>query len=319
MNNNEKEHQEYLDNFLNNTSDNIQSIKKDVKKMSNKSQNMQDSNYLEYINVSIDMLPAGNFYKKGTQIKIRGAKVNEVQNYSVVDDNNYLDITEKMNEMLSSCVRYIHPDGSVGSYKYVKDADRIYLIFMIRELTFQRGNSLAKDVVCEHCKHEFKIPFRATPSPNQPRTFVNYPMPEELNKFYDDIEKVYKLVINDVEWKLAPPTIGIQEIFFGDIKKKVTNEKTPNVSFLKIIPYLLYDREKISDEGIAAKEKEFQNMDMDTFQILNYAVDKMKFGVEKLKMKCPECSLEVYTGMQFPGGASRIFVVSNPLSYFTKE
>lgn len=318
MNNKEKEHQDYLDTFLNNTNDNIKSIKKDISKLSNKA-NANDTSSLEYINVPIESLPAGNFYNKGTQIKIRSAKVHEVQNYSVVDDNNYLDITEKMNEMLSSCVRYIHPDGSVGSYKYVKDADRIYLIFMIRELTFQKGNSLAKDVVCEHCKHEFKIPFRATPGPNQPRTFVNYPMPEVLDEYYDANERVYKFVINDVEWKLAPPTIGIQELFFGDIKQKVASEKNPNVSFLKIIPYLLYDREKISEEGIAAKEKEFKNLDMDTFQSLNYIVDNMKFGVEKLKMKCPECSLEVYTGMQFPGGASKIFIVSNPLGNVTKK
>jgi len=310
----EKGHQEYLDKFLTDTGGG--NTKPPVKTFASQS---PDLSSIEYLNVSLDILPTGMFYKRGTQIKIRGAKVQEVQAYSVVDDGNYIDITEKMNDMLSSCVRFIHPDGSIGSYKNIKDADRIYLIFMVRELTFQKGNSLAKEVTCDGCNHEFKIVFRATQSPNQPKTFVNYEMPENINKFFDQTEKVYKFVINDVEWKLAPPTLGIQEIFFDTITQRVKDKKDPNISFLKIIPYLLYDRDKISEDGIKAKEKDFKAMDMDTFQILNKAVDSMKFGVKELKMTCPECNREVHSDMTFPEGASSIFLIPDIFDNFIKE
>lgn len=314
MHNDEKEHEDYLDkhfNSLNSNTPNQSNV--------NKVDVQPEMSTLDFINVSLDILPAGNFYSKGTKIKIRSAKVEEVQAYSVVDDQNYLDITEKMNEMLSSCVRYIYPDGSFGSYKNVKDADRLYLLFMIRELTFQKGNSLAKDVICDGCKHEFKIEFRATTNSTQPKTFVNYPMPELLQKYFDKNENLYKVVINNKEYKLAPPTIGIQEIFFGDIKKKVSDKKNPNVSFLKIIPYLLHDRDTISEEGIKAKEKEFASLDMQTFQILNGFVDNMKFGIEKLKTTCPECKREVHSDMAFPRGASSIFVISDYFDAFIKK
>jgi hypothetical protein len=307
----ENEQMEYLDGFLQDTAKDIKEIKDTIK------QQPISNSTLNFINVPIDILPAGSFYKKGTQIKIRSANVSEVQAYSVVDEKNYIDITEKMNEMLSACVRYIHANGTIGSYKNIKDGDRIFLIFMIKELTFQRGNTLAKDHVCEHCKHEFKISFRATPSDAMPRTFVNFERPKDIEKFYDSNEKCYVLNINNSQWKIAPPTIGIQEIFYNNIKTKVGDQKTPNISLLKILPYLLYDRDKITDEGIEAKEKEFKSMDMETFQILNQFVDKMKFGIEKLKTVCPNCSQEVYAPMNFQRyGAASLFVIPDFLDDF---
>lgn len=313
-NKDQKKHSDYLDNFL---QDKTHSDGVVVPQQSGGIGVSNDS--FEYIAVDLDILPAGRFYKRGTQVKIRAAKVFEVQAYSTVDDTNVMDITDKMNLMLSSCVRYIHPDGSIGSYKNVKDADRIFLIFMIRELTFQGGNSLAKDVTCESCKHEFKIVYRTTPNSNQPKTFVNYDMPEELEEYYDNNTKTYKLIIGKSEWRIAPPSIGIQECFFADLKAKVADDKTPNVSFLKIIPYLLHDRDKITPEGIEAKEKEFKAFDMETFQVLNQAVDFMKFGIRELKMKCSECGSEVHSPMTFPKGASNLFVVPDYFNKFNKK
>jgi hypothetical protein len=307
----EEEQMEYLDNFLQDTANDVREIKDTIK------QQPISNSTLNFINVPIDILPAGSFYKKGTQIKIRSANVSEVQAYSVVDEKNYIDITEKMNEMLSACVRYIHSNGAIGSYKNIKDADRIFLIFMIKELTFQRGNTLAKDHVCEHCKHEFKISFRATPSDTMPRTFVNFERPAELEKYYDPNEKCYVLNINNSQWKISPPTIGIQEVFYNNIKTKVNEQKNPNISLLKILPYMLYDRDKITDEGIEAKEKEFKSMDMDTFQIINQFVDRMKFGIEKLKTVCPNCSTEVYSTMNFQKyGAASLFVIPDYFDNF---
>jgi hypothetical protein len=263
----------------------------------------------EYLVIPLEILPCGIFYKQGTKISIRAAKVQEVQAYSVVDDNNYLDITEKMNTILSSCVKYTYANGMQGSYKDLRDGDRLFLIFMIRELTFPGGKNLSKDVVCENCGHEFKIELRATSSDKVMKSFVNYEMPEKLAKFFDPVERVFVFNINGVDYKLAPPTIGIQEIFFGDIKTKMQVDKNPNVAFLKLASFLLHDRIKITEDGIKAKEQEYKRMDMKTFQILNQAINQMMFGIKEMKNNCPSCGLEVRTDMSFPAGASTIFVI----------
>jgi len=317
-----KQNDDYLKQFIGETTGNIDEMKQEVSEIHKDLEEINEkmpfnSNNLDYLNVDLNSLPLGMFYKQGFKIKIRSAKVHEVQAYSVVDDKNLLDVTEKMNQLLASCVKVDLPNGQKGSYKDIKDGDRLQIVFMIRELTFQSGNSLAKDVQCDYCSHEFSIPFRATANSKTPKTFTSFDMPEEMKKFYNPSDRTFDFEINGGVFKLSPPTIGIQEIFYEDIKMKVEQKKTPNVSFLKVIPFLLVDRVTITKEGIAAKEKEFKNYDMKTFQILNHAVDKMVFGLKGLKMKCPECGQEVHTDMTFPDGASSLFIVSNPFDYFT--
>lgn len=311
---NEQQQQDYLSKFVNNTEE----IKDNIKEI-NEKLTIGDSPSLEYLNVDISVLPLGIFYKPGTKIRIRAAKVQEIQNYSVVDDKNMVDVTEKMNQLLSSCVKITFPNGNVGSYKDLKDGDRLFLIFMIRELTFQKGPSLAKDVTCDSCEHEFKIPFRSTNGTEQKKSLIKHEMPDKLDKFFNKELRCFEFNVNNVIWRLAPPSIGIQEIFFENIKTKVQTEKKPNVSFLKIIPYTLYNKSKISDDGIKVKEQEFKALDMYTFQFLNQAVDKMIFGLKGLEMTCPECGSEVHTDMTFPNGASSIFMLPDVFDDFIEK
>ena len=58
-----------------------------------------------------------------------------------------------------------------------------------------------------------------------------------------------------------------------------SEKKKMNMSFLKIIPFTLYDRNSITQEGIEAKLEEFQKMDDMSFQFLNSAVEKLTFGI----------------------------------------
>ena len=308
----EKKNQEYLSKLLGDKETTPKDTKEVVKEH-------YDIPSVEYSNISLDILPSGRFYKTGTKISIRAAKVSEIQSYSMVDDNNFVDITEKMNELLARNVIFIHPDGSKGSYKDIKDSDRIFIIFMIRELTFQGGNTLTKQVTCtnEGCDKEFFIPFRATPTNDTPTTFELHEPSEEIERFYNKETRTYQIVYNDVAWNLAPPTIGIQEDFYDEIKRNVQADKKPNVAFMKIMPFLLSDRSSITDKELNDKLKEFKNMDdLVLFQGLNEIINKMNVGIKGLKMKCPECGTEVHTELTFPGGASTLFELPNILDKF---
>jgi hypothetical protein len=279
-----------------------------------------DSELLNYLSVDLNALPAGIFYKTGTKIMIRAAEVSEVQAYSTIVNDNLVDVTEKMNDMLSRCVRIKFANGSIGSYKDIRDNDRIYLIFMIRELTFQKNINLAKDVKCEECEHEFKIQYRATPTKEYPKTFVNFETKDEMKPFFDTNEKAFVFNVNGKIWKLAPPTISLQEDFFNYIKKEVEEKRKPNVAFMKIMPYTLVHLRKISEDGIKAKEKEFKDMkDMDEFQFLNEAIAKMEFGIKELQTVCPSCGLEVHSDFTFPEGAASIFTIPGIFAKFAKK
>jgi hypothetical protein len=273
----------------------------------------------EYLMVDLANLPLGIFYKPGTKIKIRAATVAEVEAYSVVDDKNYLDVVEKMNQLLSSCIRITFSNGKTGTYKDVKDGDRLFLIFQIRELTFQKGNSLAKDVQCDSCSHEFKIPFRTTANNEYPKTFISHTMPDKLKKYFNDTNKTFDFKIGGVLYQLAPPSIGIQEQFFTNIRETVQAQKKVNVSFTKIIPFIFSHKNSVDEKEVKEWEKRFKSLDMNTFQILNKAVDLMQFGLKELMMPCPSCGVEVHTDITFPDGASSLFVVSDPFDIFDAE
>jgi len=297
-----KKHLEGLDSTKQRTIDPVQpKVTVDSSKVSD----------LHYFAFDVKEFPCGIFYPAGSTIQVRAAQVKEIQAYSMVDDNNFYDIVEKMNEMLSSCVRIKYLDGNVGSYMDLRDPDRYYLIFLIRELTFQKGNSLTTTAICE-CGQEVSIELKRD-------NFKFFEPSDRIAKFFDPATLSYKFEVkNGSMFNLAPPTIGLQKSFTEYIVKENQEKKKPNLSFLKVIPFLLYDRTSITIEGIKSKLDEYQKIDDISFQFLNAAVEKMTFGVEKLRKKC-ECGIESHTDMIFPDGPSAIFVVHDAFEKFIKE
>jgi len=269
------------------------------------------TNNLKYFAFDVREFPSGIFYPQGTTIQIRSAEVKEIQAYSMVDDSNYYDIVEKMNEMLSSCVRVKYPDGNVGSYLDVRDPDRFYLIFTIRELTFQQGNSLATKAVCE-CGTESQLELKRS-------NFKMFQASEKLEKYYNPVKRcfTFETISGDV-FNLAPPSIGLQKAFTEYIVSENASKRKPNMSFLKIIPFMLHDRTSITQEGIKAKLEEFTSMNNNSFQFVNSAVEKLTFGIEKVLGAC-SCGLEVHSDMIFPNGPSALFVDDDAFERFIKE
>lgn len=266
---------------------------------------------LQYFSFDIRELPCGEFYPSGTTFMIRPAQVREIQAYSMVDDQNFYDIVEKMNDMLQACVRVKYSDGKVGSYLDIKDQDRLFLIFMIRELTFQSGNSLSINAKCS-CGGELTIELKR-------QNFVFHEIDEKLSKFYNRNTGSYHFETkNGKSFELTPPNIGLQKSFTEYILKENNEKRNPNLAFLKIIPFMLGGRTSITYDGIKSKLTDFEKMDDISFQFLNAAVGKMTFGIKELKKTCT-CGEEIRTEMQFPNGASGIFVIHDAFETFIKE
>ena len=86
---------------------------------------------------------------------------------------------------------------------------------------------------------------------------------------------------------------------------------------MKIMPFLLYDRNSITEEGLKVKHKQFIEMnDMILFNGLNQIVNNIKVGIKGLKTVCSVCGQEVHTELTFPNGASTLFEIRDIFSYF---
>jgi len=267
---------------------------------------------LQFFNFDSEDLPLGMFYPKGTTIMVRAAQVKEIQSYSMVDDNNFYDIVEKMNDMLGACVRVKYPDGKMGTFRDIKDGDRYYLIFLIRELTFQKGSVLSVKAECD-CGEKIDIPLSRN-------NFEFYGIDDDLEPFFNKNKRLFVLeTLNGDIFELGVPNVGLQKSFTEKIVDDYRKKENPNLSFLKIIPFTISHLSKVEDKFINKKLYEFQSMDDNSFQFLNAAVNKMQFGIEKLKGDCEKCGTEVRTDMQFPGGASAIFVIHDAFKKFIKK
>jgi len=284
-------------NFVDNTSENIVESTR--------------TSDLQYLTFDVRDFPCGKFYPVGTMFMVRAAQVREIQAYSMVDDTNFYDVVEKMNDMLQACVRIKYSDGRVGSFLEVKDQDRIYLIFLIRELTFQQGNSLSVNTKCT-CGQEVAVELKR-------ENFRFHKIDEKLDRFYSPASNSFSFkTINGGQFEVTPPNIGLQKAFTDYIIKENNEKKAPNLSFLKIIPFMLNGRTSITMDGIKAKLVEFEQMEDISFQFLNAAIGKMTFGIEKLGKVCA-CGEEVTTDMTFPNGTSGIFVIHDAFEAYIKE
>ena len=76
---------------------------------------------------------------------------------------------------------------------------------------------------------------------------------------------------------------------------------------------------KLSIEQLEQEEFNFTKMNDEMFMVISDVVDKISFGIEKLKGKCPTCSQEVYTTFGFPNGARALFIVPNAFKQFVRQ
>ena len=101
--------------------------------------------HLGYHNIKVDTLPSGGmFYVKDAEISIRSAKVAEIRHFSTMDETNILDVDDKLNAILESCLRITSKKKRL-SFKDILEEDRFYLILAIRDLTFPEPENDQKE------------------------------------------------------------------------------------------------------------------------------------------------------------------------------
>jgi hypothetical protein len=92
-------------------------------------------------NVPMSSLPSqGMFYPATTQVAIRPATVSEIRHWSTIDENDLLSLDDMLNFIMEKCCRIKVP-GKPGTFKDLKEIDRFYLIFAIRDYTFKNGEN----------------------------------------------------------------------------------------------------------------------------------------------------------------------------------
>ena len=108
-----------------------------------------------WIRLKPETLPSqGIFYPQGTEITIRAASAGEIRHWSTLDEDDLLSLDDALNRVAEKCCRIKFPT-MMGSFKDIKEIDRFFIVFAIREFTFKRGeNNLTTTFKCVKCDHQ---------------------------------------------------------------------------------------------------------------------------------------------------------------------
>ena len=263
----------------------------------------------DYHNIPLDCLPSlGRFYPDNTRISIRAARVDEIREFSAIDENDYKDVNDKLVYMISQCVKVYY--GNIpGSYRDLLAADKIVLILKIREITFLDGMSSIKlpvpSTACETagCKPQESVIFNSTK--------LNFTTPsEDIEKYYDSVNKCYNIKTKSFGViTLTPPSIGVNTIVSNWIVDQAKEEKKIDAALTEILQYLVGSWRGLNSKSIFNILGELSTWSTEKFVLVYRLIEKITIGIEyELKERCETCGGEITVPITFPDGYKSIFV-----------
>ena len=265
-----------------------------------------------YVKLDLINFPsAGQFYREDFEIHIRAARVGEIRDFSTLDEENILDVDEKLNSLLVNCTKIMYGNQR-GSYRDVLEEDRIYLILSIRELTFKEGeNKLMMPVGRKQCKTGT---CKSQESVELRTNNLQFNEQDELiEKYYDYENKCFTVTTkNHGELVIAPPTIGVMRAITDWIRKREEENLPWDKSSLSILPYVQREWRGFKDKEIFSAITSFQGWDASKFSIIYRLVEKAKIGVKpEFNYPCESCGEEVTVPLTFPGGIKALFIIQD--------
>lgn len=259
---------------------------------------------LGYHAVPINSLPsAGMFYANGTELHIRSAKVAEIRHFSTMDENNILDVDEKLNSILESCTR-VTSNKKRMSYKDLLEEDRFFLILSIRDLTFPEPES---QLSVDHTDKKGETHKIEVAKDN----FTYFKVPETLDKYYDNEERTFLIETKSFgTLRLAPPTIGIMQKMTQYIKERQEKNLKVDQSVLQIMPYMISEWRGFTDKDIFKFEMEMNSWSNKKYSLIYKLAEQMKVGIK------PDMNVQIGDDWEdvpigFRDGIKSIFIVQD--------
>jgi hypothetical protein len=261
--------------------------------------------FLGWMVLDQEELPSkGKFYPHETVIKIRSARAAEIRHFSTMDENNYIDMEEKLNNIVEMCTQITAGEKRL-SYKDILEEDRIVLLLSIRDLTFpEPENKLILKGKTEHSKIAVDIELAS-------RYLVATQVPTEIEAYYSSKERTYVIKTRSAgEVRMRPPSIGVMQEITKYLKDRQEKEIEFDKAFIQVLPYITPDWRQLNLPRIFSLEVDYKAWDQNKFMVIYRLAEKMKIGVETtLEM---EYDGEIAKApLEFPGGIKSLFIISD--------
>jgi len=264
---------------------------------------------MDYVNIPLDTLPSqGRFYPEGTRILIRAARVNEIREFSIINEEDPKDIRDKMIYIVSQCTK-VYYGNTLGHFRDILEDDSLVLVFKIRELTFVSGQSSIKIPVPEGacqtpgCKPQDYVYFDSSK--------LEFKKPSNLiEKYYDPVERCYNIQTKSFGFiKLYPPTIGVTTVIADWIRERQLDNGKIDTALADILPYTIKDWRTFNGRQVFSKISELAGWTTEKFSLVLRLKDEINLGIEyEIKDVCAQCGGELTIPVTFPDGFRSLFV-----------
>jgi len=282
-----------------------------------KAQSVNKSISLEmgWKNIPVGILPSeGKYYPDGTKIAIRAAEVREIRHFSTIDEDDQLDIEEKLTHIIDRCSRMEFSGEGVVSYKDLKQEDRFFIIMAIRDLTFVKGENSIILKPQKSCNQTPECPFNEG---IELRTGVlsSYELDENIAKYYSEETRGFVFTIKklDKTVELYIPSIGVTQEITSFITECAKKNIDIDDGFLDIAPFMFSEWRDLNFQRILSRMRESDYWTKEEFSLYFELAQKIKVGTKlEVKQKCPVCGdMEVTARINFPYGIRSLFVISD--------
>jgi len=246
----------------------------------------------------------GKFYPADSVIKIRSAKAAEIRHFSTMDENNYIDMEEKLNSIVESCSQMTSGNKRL-SYKDILEEDRIILLLSIRDLTFpEPENKLMLRGKTEKTQKTVDIELSI-------KNLVPTVIDEEIEKYYDDKARTYVIKTRSAgEVRMHPPTIGVMQEVTSYLKDRQEKDVEFDKAFIQVLPYVQSDWRTLGLSKIFQLEIDYKAWDEKKFMVIYRLAERMRIGVTANLEK--EVDGEIASApLEFPGGIKSLFIISD--------
>ena len=265
-------------------------------------------------NLPLHLLPSkGFFYPEGTKIAIRPAEVREIKHFSGIDENDLIDLNERLNFILSKCSTMNFPDKGVVSYKDLKQEDRFFIVMAIRDLTFVQGENriiITPETGCENknaCPVNQGIELRTG-------VLSSYEIDPRVMRYYSPTTRSFNFPVRKLskEIVMTVPSIGVMDAISSFVLNSEKRGIDIEESFIKIAPFIFSEWRGLDDKKIMQKMRESDEWSKEEFSLYFELCETIKIGTElDINIKCPTCGAEVTAPITFPGGFKSLFVISD--------
>jgi hypothetical protein len=252
------------------------------KKAHDSQENARISMDTGWIPISSAVLPSqGKYYPDDIKISVRAADAKEIKYFSQMTENDMIDTDDKISFVFNKCLRLVW-GGAQKTPDYLKEADKIFFLFTIRDLSMKAQGREVKmwmPTKCPHCGQASKIELTNN-------VFGYYDIPSEIMQYYNDVSRCFIIPLEDGMLQVHIPNMGVMRylkeyIITQEQLKRQGGDGFYNKQALTFMQFLSDEPRLVTEDKIKSFTKELaEKWSLERVDAMNYLADNLAISVK---------------------------------------